>query len=823
MPIQTPEQQIQTAQSPSAQDRKSQSPAPDPLARPASHAERLTREPILDSAGNPATPSTASIFKAESPIPTMLVDRELNYLQWLASKTTGKGRIIELGGFLGGSTSALVAGCRLSHPAKGTDRDTQQNILTYDAFRTIDDHSTNYTSLLALYGLKPNQSFRDRYERFNHRWLDRLTIREGWLPENATPAQEREIYPEQEPVELLFIDVAKKWDIHRTVLRTFARHLLPGAMVIQQDFFDLQTPWIPLHMWQMRDVLKPIDVLRGTPSLGLICDGDLAAALNNLWPAEQFQDRDTRNHAWQQVRSYWSERIGDADAGLFSGHAAAHALEVGDLEDAVRWARKYEAWSRSAESNGVYFCPAWPEITATLPEYLPQPKQAAAMLAAECAARGSRLDRRRPGERGTYRPFSQRCEVWHAVAQQLAGSGRQRIALFGAGRHTNWLLAESILQDAGIEVACIIDDNPRASEIAGIPIIASSEIANTDKAHNKNTRPAINFDAVLPSSDTFEPKLMTRLFALFPAGTTEIRRVYSDPQLGGVQQEPNWEYAVEVLPNTPRPQRTNPERVTDHGPDRPALGLETRRPWAEEFRDRFRVPHWCDNFAHAHELAFIWDVIEASHPKTIVEIGTASGVSTAMLAAAAHTICRDNAKVFTFDIATECYFDRSRSLGAAVAEMTPDLTDRLHLFANANAIDAASCFPIGHIDLAFIDGEHGHPAPTLDLLAMVYALRPNAWVILHDIELSNFSMDVEGVSWKDSSGAARLFEAWPFEKIQPTADTRAARNIGAIRMPQTPDQAIPVLLNNLQGPIEIGGPEAEHTAKARAILASIND
>ncbi len=775
--------------------------------------ERITGEPVFDAQGNPSSPSSALVFEPTGRIPTMLVERELNYLKWLASRTTGAGRIVELGCFLGGSTEALVAGIDESTVAEPAP------ILTYDAFETIDDESPTYLSLLNLYGLAPAQRFRDRFDTYNSPWLDRVSVREGWLPADASVQQERGVYPEQEPIELLFVDVAKTWDVHLTVLRAFGRHLRPGSMVVQQDFFDLQTPWIPLHMYQLRDVLRPIDVLRGTPSLGLACQGDLSAHFGDLWTESQFGDRLARREVWDAVLAYWGGLIGDADAGFIAGHAAMHAFQSGDIEDAIGWARRYEAWSRSSESNGVYFSPAWPEIVETLTVDLSADAPHADTVrtfSAECVARGSRLTRRRPGERGTYRPIRQRREYWTATAGEVARRGHRRIALFGAGRHTAWLLGESILREAGIEVVCVIDDAPREETLFGVPVVASSDVALTDDLG------AGDFSAVLPSSDTFEARLMTRLFALFPSGDAgggpEIVRVYSDPDRRGEQEEPNWEYSVEIAPGVTRGERTNPERVTGLGPDRPRLGLDARRPWAERFCDRYRVPAWCDNFAHAHELAFMWDVIEASRPTSLVEIGTASGVSTAMLTAGACELCGDDAMVYSFDIATECYFDRGRPLASAIAEMAPDLVDRVRLFAGANAMDAASCFPVGGVDFAFIDGEHGHPAPTLDLLAMVHALKPGAWVVLHDIELSNFSEDVEGVSWADSSGAARLFARWPFEKVQPTGATRADRNLGAIRMPGDPDEAIPHLLANLKGPIEIGGDEAVNTRKALAIL-----
>ena len=57
----------------------------------------------------------------------MLMQRELNYLGWLASRCDGTGQIVELGCFLGGSTNALAQGLT-ANPAY------RSKILSYAAF-----------------------------------------------------------------------------------------------------------------------------------------------------------------------------------------------------------------------------------------------------------------------------------------------------------------------------------------------------------------------------------------------------------------------------------------------------------------------------------------------------------------------------------------------------------------------------------------------------------------------------------------------------------------------------------------------------------------
>ena len=766
--------------------------------------ERLSGEQVFNALGNPTEPSQALPFETNIPVPTMLVKRELNYLHWLASTLRGTGRVVELGCFLGGSTAALAAGLAQNAHSK-------QPILTYDAFETPNDTRPRHISWLRSYRLRPGERFRERFDQLNRSWIDKVIVRDGWLPEAATRHQEHELYPEQEPIELLFVDIAKTWDVHRTVLRTFARHLHLGATIVQQDFFDLQTPWIPLHMWQLRDVLEPLDVLHGTPTLSLSCVGEMSARVDDLWTESDLLERGPRCEAWGRVHDYWSGLLGNESAGFVHGHATMHALLVGDSDEAARCGRLYEAWNRSAESKGVYFAPAWPEIVAAMPEELAargKHAQDVRVLSAECVVRGSRADHRHPGERIAYCPTKKRRQVWLAAIDRLRHGGHRRIALFGAGQHTQWLLSEFQF-DADLEIACIIDDAPREVSVQGVPLV------RPDMA----TDYLSDVTAILPSSDTYELQLLTRAYELYAdCDWIEVCRVYTHP-LETETKKPDWLYSLDV-PCTLGQSKT---RVREqHIPKTPAhralLGLPQERVWASILLDRFALPEWVEGFIGHLEAAFLWDIIEATRPSRIVEIGTASGVSTSMLLAAADHFCDEDTKVYSFDVATECYFDTDRPLASAISEMAPELVNRACLYANANAVNAASCFKVGDVDFAFIDGEHAHPAPTIDLLSLLYAIKPGAWVVLHDIELTRIRPEHGKASWQEETGAERLFDSWPYEKIQLSGDTPVERNIGAIRMPDDPAKVVPHLLSMLRGPWEMTGPAMTHVSHAMRIL-----
>lgn len=773
--------------------------------------ERLSGEPVLNDLGEPTQPSQAMVYSPSVPIPTMLADRELNYLSWLARTLKGTGEIIELGCFLGGSTAALVAG--VEHNPR-----VDSKILTYDAFEIPTTNPPGFDEWLKSYGLKPGERFRDRFDHFNRQWQDHICVREGWLPPNADDQQSGALYPEQSPIELLFVDIAKAWDVHLTVLRTFARHLHIGATMVQQDFFDLQTPWIPLHMWQLRDVLEPMDVIFGTPTCSFRCVDTLNWQLESLWSADDFTQRTARHEVWEQVHAYWVDLIGPEAAGFTHGHASMHALHAHDPDDAAHFGRLFESWIRSSQSNQFYFSSAWSGLMRTQPGVLASaghPSHAFNTLAAESIVRGARDERLRPGERTSYCPLDRRRAVWASTFDRLRSQGHRRIALFGAGQHTRWLLSEFSFDD-DLRIMCIVDDEPSATHINAIPVIGSHE---TNKLLDQ-------VSAILPSSDAFEPQLLTRMHEHFSSKSNlepirlELIRVYTHPsEVDAVL--PSWRYTVESISPEHRspvcPKASTGPGVSALAPHRVALGLTPERDWTHTLGELFTPPDWTIDYLRLHETAFLWDLIESTRPQHIVEIGTASGVSTAMLLAASDLFCGPDALVSSFDIAERCYFDPNRPLGSSIGEMMPGQLNRARLYAKVNAVDAASCFEPSSIDFAFIDGNHAHPAPTIDLISLIYALKPGAWVALHDIELSHVRPESTEEQWQHT-GAERLFKSWPYAKTQLPGLTSADRNLGAIQMPQHPADAIEHLLDAMQDPWELADDELDTIRLATAIF-----
>jgi predicted O-methyltransferase YrrM len=205
------------------------------------------------------------------------------------------------------------------------------------------------------------------------------------------------------------------------------------------------------------------------------------------------------------------------------------------------------------------------------------------------------------------------------------------------------------------------------------------------------------------------------------------------------------------------------------------MPLETERSYVT---DSLQPPKWVTGHISHEDGQFLEELVRRGVRKPVLEIGVASGWSSAVLLNALNhsrpIYCGDH-WLHSYDISERCYFDVSRRVGDAVSEVVPDLVRNWKLHTG-NAVQAGRDFHGSRIDLAFIDADHRHPWTTFDLLGILPALAPDAWVALHDINLPNIAAKPE---WR-MFGPKHLFDLWPWEKHTSASEKR---NIGAIRMP----------------------------------------
>lgn len=192
-------------------------------------------------------------------------------------------------------------------------------------------------------------------------------------------------------------------------------------------------------------------------------------------------------------------------------------------------------------------------------------------------------------------------------------------------------------------------------------------------------------------------------------------------------------------------------------------------------------PSWVTGSLSTFDARYLFSRAIEAQASIAVEIGTASGFSTAVLAHALAIAARArNAEAFrvvSYDAVGRFYADETKAVGDAARVLLPEELLACVEFRNpARALDVADDFPPDSLAFLFIDASHRHPWPALDLLATLPCLRPGAEVVLHDINLPRLN-DGQFPVW----GAKHVFDDLSVGKA---ADGQASPpNIGSIYVP----------------------------------------
>jgi len=177
-------------------------------------------------------------------VPSMLSARERGLLYWLARDYfTAAGRIVDAGCFLGGSTAALVAGLRDRAPPLDA-----ASVVSYDLFRVEGYTLPAFAQYLP--STEVGSSFREAFDT-NLVPFGRVEVLEGDVCAFGWSGQ---------PIEILFLDVVKTWDVHEVVWTQFFPCLLPGrSVIVQQDYLWSCAPWIHMTMELVAEFVEILD------------------------------------------------------------------------------------------------------------------------------------------------------------------------------------------------------------------------------------------------------------------------------------------------------------------------------------------------------------------------------------------------------------------------------------------------------------------------------------------------------------------------------------------------------------------------------------
>jgi predicted O-methyltransferase YrrM len=215
----------------------------------------------------------------------------------------------------------------------------------------------------------------------------------------------------------------------------------------------------------------------------------------------------------------------------------------------------------------------------------------------------------------------------------------------------------------------------------------------------------------------------------------------------------------------------------------------------------------------SRDYFFLTALISILAPRRVIEIGTLTGFSTAIIASAIHRQHgdRDYISVETIDAHTHCSIDETKPIGFEIPELIPDLASTVRVHTGRESDLVRELGARDEFGLAFIDADHRHPWPLLDLLRLAPSVQSGGWILLHDIQLGTYGKDqreagqvLEGGT---PYGAEWLFDAWPFRKIR-------SFHIGAVELPSPKDALIPLALSLMEQPFEVTDKAAKRARRA---------
>jgi cephalosporin hydroxylase len=187
------------------------------------------------------------------------------------------------------------------------------------------------------------------------------------------------------------------------------------------------------------------------------------------------------------------------------------------------------------------------------------------------------------------------------------------------------------------------------------------------------------------------------------------------------------------------------------------------------------------------DIFFLSAVASILAPSLIIEIGTASGLSSALLAAAIARRFRERGEqipetiIHTIDRKDDCLFDATKPIGFGVPLVVGDLAKHVKIHTPKDSFFAPQLAKPRSLTLAFIDANHQHPWPLIDVLNLLPLMVDEAWILMHDIRLPKIAAASRAqgreVPVEARAGAQYVFDYWPDSKID-------GGNVGAIRVPK---------------------------------------
>ena len=216
---------------------------------------------------------------------------------------------------------------------------------------------------------------------------------------------------------------------------------------------------------------------------------------------------------------------------------------------------------------------------------------------------------------------------------------------------------------------------------------------------------------------------------------------------------------------------------------------------------------------HFGDCLFLTAFVSILAPSRAVEIGTFGGFSAAVIAAAIRWQHPGEKGILveTIDRNTHSLLESEKRVGFLLRDMFPAFAEAVRIHTPAESGIVREFAGRDEIEFAFVDADHQHPRPLLDLVRLGPFLRPGAWVVFHDVRLGTHTAekgDLESLAFGAPFGAEWFFQNWPFRKI-------SGGNIGAVRIPAEKSAMVAPALRLMELPFEVNpGNESRRDRRA---------
>ncbi|MDP0499424.1 MAG: hypothetical protein Q7P63_04915 [Verrucomicrobiota bacterium JB022] len=195
------------------------------------------------------------------------------YVEWLASRLDfSRGQVVDFGSWLGSFARSAARGL-LSNPTATPRMPHDLRIHAYDAFKWLKSFDAWVSDLPGAAGMKPGDDFQPLFRE----WVG------AYAPYIDSHAADLEVEPwTGQPIALLINDVWKSIAIADHTVHSFMPCLLPGAMLVNQDYLWHTESFIQVFMHRLRDYFEPVYQVPNGTTVSFACKQAVPADLPHV-------------------------------------------------------------------------------------------------------------------------------------------------------------------------------------------------------------------------------------------------------------------------------------------------------------------------------------------------------------------------------------------------------------------------------------------------------------------------------------------------------------------------------------------------------------